>query len=123
MNINDAKQNPPSMPHLLRMVMIAWLVFQGLLLAGIMATHGPGMDPDLRLLFGAAMAFASFPLALATMYGALAAIEQFALQSHLLNGLITWVSGFAAGALELWLLAAIARRMQAAAEKKGATQP
>ena len=72
---------------------------------------------------GAATAFASFPLSLATMYGALVAIEQLALQGHLPNGLITWASGFAAGALELWLLAAIAKRMQAAAKSGGSTQP
>lgn len=69
------------------------------------------------------MAFASFPLSLATMYGALAVIEQLALQGRLLNGLITWANCFAAGALELWLLAAIAKRTRAAAKRGGTTQP
>jgi hypothetical protein len=111
------------MPRLLRAIIIAWLVFQGVLLAGIIATHGPGMEPDLRLLAGAAMAFASFPLSLATMYGALVAIDQFALQGHLLNGLITWASCFAAGALELWLVAALVKRFQTAANRVRPIQP
>ena len=123
MNINATTPMPPQIPRLLRVIIIAWLVFQGLLLAAILATHGPSMEPDLRLLSGAAMAFASFPLSLATMYGALMTIEQFALQGHLLNGLITWASCFAAGALELWLLAALAKRLQAAAKHGGSTQP
>lgn len=104
-------------PLFLRVIVWAWLGIQGLLLLAILLTHGAGMEPDLRMLSGAAMVLASFPLSLATMFASLVALEKFSVSGLLLGAMVNWLSCFLAGALELWLLTALVRRFRATREK------
>lgn len=99
-------------PRLLRIALWIWLGLQGLILIGILATHGPGMEPDLRMLSGAAIVLASFPLSIGALWAALAGLEHFGVQAHLTNSLVTWASCFLAGATQLWLLAWLFRRFR-----------
>ena len=108
---------PPS-PRFLRILLWAWLGFQAVLLALIIATHGPGMEPDLRLASGAAMVMASFPLSLLTMYASLQVLETFSGHGLLFNGLVTWAGCFVAGAFQLWLATVLARRFRAPARSQ-----
>ncbi len=104
----------PPLPLFLRILIRAWLGFQALLFLAIVTTHGAGMEPDLRLLSGAAMVFASFPLSLLTMYASLVSLEKLSVDGLLLNALVNWTGCFLAGALQLWLITALVKRLRAA---------
>ena len=109
--------------NVLRITIWIWLGFQGFLLLAIVLTHGAGMEPDLRLLSGAAMVLASFPLSFATMFASLVVLEKLSVNGILIGALVNWLSCFLAGALQLWLLAALARRFQATREKWNSEKP
>ncbi len=98
-------------PRFVRVLIALWLALQALILAFILATHGAGMDPDLRLLSGAAMTLASFPLSIGAMFAALTALEAAASLGLLAKALLAWASCFLAGAIQLWLLTVIAGRI------------
>lgn len=110
----------PATPFLLRLLMWCWLGFQCLLLVFILATHGAGMEPDLRMLSGAGSAFGSFPLSILTMYIALLGIEHYSSQTVLLNSVITWASGFFAGVVQLWLLNKLVSRLSGSSKARPA---
>ncbi len=105
------------MPKFLRIVLWVWLAIQGLLLAFILATHGVGMELDLRLVSGAAMVLASFPLSLLSMFASLSGLEKLAVQGLLVSALVNWTGCFIAGIVELWILSALVKRLRAARTK------
>jgi hypothetical protein len=96
-------------PRWRRILIWLWLGFQVLLLAGILATHGRGMEPDLRMLSGAAMMLGSFPLSIGSLAVTLVGIEKFDVQGYLQAALINWSGCVAAGVVQWWLLKAAVR--------------
>lgn len=109
--MSGSPTSKPPTPLFLRILIWAWLVIQSLLLCAILATHGPGMDPDHRLLSSAAMIFASPPLSLLAMYVSVMTQDALSLNGVLFCSLMTWALCFAAGVVELFLLGALVKRL------------
>ena len=97
--------------RVLRFALAVWFFVQLLLLGFIVFTHGTGMDPDLRILSGAATAALSFPLSVPAAFAVLEVMDVVHVDNSMVRALAIWSCCLGAGLLQMVAVTWCARRI------------
>lgn len=104
---------------MIRIALGAWLLLQAALLGFIVFTHGSGMDPDLRIISGAATAVLSFPLSVPAAFASLEVMDLLNVEHSMVRALVIWACCLGAGLLQMVAVTWCARRLARAFGRAG----